>query len=194
MILQAGQPAPDFTICDIRGNTIQLSQLQGKKILLTFYRHVGCPVNHLRFLELSRHDPTFREKGLVVLAIYESSADNLLRYSKNAHYHAQLIANPEFDLYDTYAIELNTLKLLFSMYKGVYAKKIEGEKQATHTFEPEGHPNLLGGDFLINETGCLKRVYYNQFLGDHLPTEEILAFLNDPGYSPVPQPTPCCEE
>ncbi|AKD57106.1 redoxin domain-containing protein [Spirosoma radiotolerans] len=194
MILKANQSAPDFTVRDIQGNPIKLSQFQGNKILLTFYRHVGCPVNHLRFLELSSHDQAFREKGLVVLAVYESSADNLLRYSENEHYHARLIANPEFDLYEMYAIELNTLKLLFSMYKGVYAKKVEGKKRAKHAFEPEGHSNLLGGDFLISEDGLLKRVYYNQFLGDCLPTEEILAFINDPRYSPAPQPTPCCEE
>ncbi len=186
------QSAPDFISRDIWGNTIQLNQFLGSKVLLTFYRHVGCPVHHLRFLEMSSYDREFRKKGLVVLAVYESSKANLVRYSENENYYARLIANPEFDLYEKYGIECNTLKLLFSMYKGVAAKKAAGEKRARHKFEPEGHPDLLGGDFLIGENGQLKRGYYNQFLGDHLPIEEIFAFINDPCYSPGLRRAPCC--
>lgn len=193
MILAVNQSAPGFTSRDIRGDEIQLNQFLGKKVLLTFYRHVGCPVHHLRFLELSRYDREFREKNLVVLAVFESSIANLLRYSENENYYARLIANPEFDLYEKYGIEFNTLKLLFSMYKGVSAKRAEGEKRSRHKFEPEGHPDLLGGDFLIGENGVLRKVYYNQFLGDHLPVKEIFAFINDPGYSPGAPPALCCE-
>ncbi len=183
MILKVNQYAPDFITRDIEGKVVQLSQLHGQKVLLTFYRHVACPVNHLRFRELSRHDREFRKKGLVVLAVYESSRDNLLQYSEDENYYARLIANPEFDLYEKYDIELNTLKLLFSMYKGSPAKAAEGQRYFKHRFEVEGHPNLLGGDFLIGEDGHLKQVYYNQYLGDHLPVKEILDFINDPGYS-----------
>jgi len=151
-------------------------------VLLTFYRHVACPISHLRFRELSRLDHEFRKKGLIVLAVFESSRDNLIRYSEDEQYYARPIPNPEFDLYERYDIELNTLKILFSMYKGAPAKSIEGKRQFKHRFEPEGHPDLLGGDFLIGEDGFLKQVHYNQFLGGHLSVVEIRAFLNNPTY------------
>lgn len=182
MILTVNQYAPDFITRDIEGKTIQLSQLQGQKVLLSFYRHVACPITHLRFRELNSYDREFRNKGLVALAVYESSKDNLLKYSEDENNYARLIANPEFDLYEMYHIELNTLKLLFSMYKGAPARSAEGQKYLKHRFKPEGHVNLMGGDFLIGEDGYLKQVYYSQYLGDHLPLKEILAFINDPGY------------
>ena len=193
MNLKINQPAPDFITRDIKGKTVQLSQLQGQKVLLTFYRHIACPVNHLRFQELSRYDQEFCQKALVVLAIYESSSENLLRYCEDEHYYARLIANPDFDLYKKYDIELNTLKLLFSMYKGGHAKAAEGLKSMKHRFKPEGHPNLMGGDFLIGEDGYLKQVHYNQYLGDHLPTNEILTFINNPDYKANAQSSPSCD-
>jgi len=177
MPLKKNQPAPNFRTADISGKPVTISDFKGKKILLTFYRHVGCPVNNLRFQQLRQYDPYFKEQELVVLAVYESSIENLIRYSRDESFYARLIANPEFDLYTQYEIEQSTLKMLFSMYKGVFAKSMEGKKYFKERFEPEGHQNLLGGEFLIGEDGNLKHIYYNQYLGDHIPTSEILKFV-----------------
>ncbi len=177
MPLFENQPAPDFQATDISGNAVHISALQGRKVLLTFYRHVGCPFTNLRFHELQKLDSYFSEMGLVVLAVYESSSDNLKRYSRDESFYARMIANPEFDLYRLYDIELSTLKILFSMYKGAIAKAAEGNRMFKENFGPEGHTNVLGGDFLIDEAGCIKYAYYNQYLGDHLPVRDILRFL-----------------
>jgi peroxiredoxin Q/BCP len=180
MPLQKNQPAPDFMTADIFGKPVAISAFKGKKILLTFYRHVGCPVNNLRFQELRQYDTYFKEQDLVVLAVYESSVENLTRYCRDESFYARLIANPEFNLYTQYEIEQSTLKMLYSMYKGVFAKSLEGRKHFKDQFEPEGHQNLLGGDFLIGEDGHLKHIYYNQYLGDHMPTSKILKFAQSP--------------
>ena len=193
MILRNNQTAPEFSVNDVCGNPIRLSEFRGKKVLLTFYRHVGCPVHHLRFMQLSKYDQVFRDAGITVIAIFESSAQNLLKYCQDENFYARLVANPEFDLYQLFDIEVNNMKLLYSMYTGVFAKRTAGQKIARHQFEPEGHRDLLGGEFLIDEEGQIKRVYYNQYLGDHLPVEEILAFVNDPGYAAGIQESPCCE-
>jgi peroxiredoxin len=142
MMLKANQPAPDFMVKDIWGINVQLSSFKGKKSLLTFYRHVGCPVNHLRFLELQKLGDFFKKRNLVIIAIYESCTENLQLYSKDEQFHAQLIANPELDLYGKYYVEQNTLKFLFSMYKGVFSKVQAGKKLLKHQFEHEGYNNL----------------------------------------------------
>jgi peroxiredoxin Q/BCP len=179
MPLIENQPAPDFRATDISGSTIRISDLKGKKILLTFYRHVGCPFTNLRFLELQKLDRYFREMNLVVLAVYESSNENLLRYSRDESFYARMIANPEYDLYSLYDIELSTLKILYSMYKGAFAKREEGRRRFKENFCPEGRTNTLGGDFLIDEDGCIKCAYYNQYLGDCLPVNDIIRFLKN---------------
>ena len=39
--LEIGSLAPDFTLVDCYGNTISLSELRGKKVLLYFYTSSG---------------------------------------------------------------------------------------------------------------------------------------------------------
>ncbi len=178
MKLKPSQIAPDFTATAISSNLIQLSTFKGKKVFLTFYRNVGCPVCNLRFHELLPLEKEFQAKGAIVLAVYESSAANLKRYAGNENYHTQMIANPEFDLYEKYAIERSTIKLLSSIYKGVIGKAERGKKLFKQKFDQDGHANLLGAEFLIDENGRIVTAYYNQFIGDHLQVRDIKAFLN----------------
>ena len=179
MSLIENQPAPDFRATDITGRPISISALKGKKILLTFYRHVACPFTNLRFLELQELDSYFSEMGLVVLAVYESSSANLQHYSRGESFYARMISNPRYDLYSLYDIEQSPLKILYSMYKGAYAKSEEGRRRFKEKFCPEGRKDTLGGDFLIDEDGCIKYAYYNQYLGDHLPVKDIIHFLKN---------------
>jgi peroxiredoxin Q/BCP len=173
------KPAPDFQNTDISGNTVSISALKGKKILLSFYRHVGCPITNLRFLELQKLDKYFNEMQLEVLAIYESSAVNLQRYSQEEKFYARMVAHPEYDLYNLYDIEQSTLKILFSMYKGAFAKAEEGRRKFKEKFISEGRSNTLGADFLIDEYGIVQYAYYNQYLGDHMPVKNIFDFLKE---------------
>lgn len=179
MQLIENQPAPDFQAKDISGSPVRISDLKGKKILLTFYRHVACPFTNLRFLELQALDSYFREMDLVVLAVYESGSENLQRYSHDESFYARMIANPEYDLYSLYDIEQSTLKILYSMYKGAYAKGEEGRRRFKENFCPEGRKDTLGADFLIDEAGLIQYAYYNQYLGDHLPVKDIIRFLKN---------------
>ncbi len=41
--LTAGNIAPDFTVTDVKGKTISLSDYKGKAVLLVFLRYAGCP-------------------------------------------------------------------------------------------------------------------------------------------------------
>jgi peroxiredoxin Q/BCP len=179
MPLSENQPAPDFQVTDVLGNPVCLSALKGRKILLTFYRHVGCPFTNLHFLGLQELDSYFQEMDIVVLAIYESDSENLQRFIQNESFYARLIANPSYDLYSLYQIEQSALKILYSMYQGAYAKGELGRKKFKESFCPEGRKDTLGGDFLIDEHGIIKYAYYNQYLGDHMPMREIIKFLKN---------------
>ena len=178
MKVQKSQIAPDFKTTDIDGNQVQLNSFMGQKVFLTFYRNVGCPVCNLRFHELLKIEKELKEKNIVVLAVYESSKANLKKYTEKESYYTRMIANPGFDLYEKYAIERSTLKLLSSIYKGVIGKAEQGKKLYKQKFEQDGHANLMGAEFLIDEKGKIVTAYYNQFIGDHLPIKEIKDFIN----------------
>ena len=172
------QAAPTFTTTDVNGKPVSLADLRGKKILLTFYRNVGCPICNLRFHEIQEQAAYFKSKDLVVLAVYESSAENMKTYLDGENPYAVLIPNPDQSLYQLYEIERSTGKVFKSLFNGAMRKAKRGKKLFKAKMKQDGHGNTIGGDFLIDEHGMVKTAYYGKFVGDHLPIEKIKDFIN----------------
>jgi peroxiredoxin len=178
MKIQPPNAAPTFTIKDVNGAVINLSDYKGKKVMLTFYRNVGCPVCNLRFHELQEQANYFKSKGLTLLAVYESSAENMKTYLEGENYYATMIPNPDLSLYKLYNIERSSIKLMKGMFHGAMAKTKKGKKLFKTEIKHDTNSNLIGADFLIDENGNVKTAYYGKYVGDHLPLAEIKQFLN----------------
>ena len=179
MKIKEKQAAPDFTVQDVHGATINLAAYKGKKILLTFHRNTGCPVCNLRFHEIEQQTAYFKSKNLVVIAIYESSRENLKKYLENENPYAVMIPNPEQNLYKLYDIDHSLGKIFKGiLFRGTLKKVNEGKKLYKSKMKQDGNANTIGADFLIDENGLVKRAYYGKFLGDNLPLEDIKTFLN----------------
>lgn len=178
MKIRPSQAAPDFSIKDINGAAVNLSDYKGKKVMLTFYRNVGCPICNLRFHELQEQAGYFKSKGLVMLAVYESTAENMKQYLEGEECYSTMIPNPDQRLYKLYGIERSSGKLIKGMVHGAMGKMKEGKALFKKKIKLDGNTNRISADFLIDENGNVKTAYYGKFIGDHLPIEDIKRFLN----------------
>lgn len=59
MKLSTGTKAPDFAVEDIYGNLVHLSDYQGKKVILGFFRNVNCPFCNMRVHQLMKLKESF---------------------------------------------------------------------------------------------------------------------------------------
>jgi peroxiredoxin len=178
MKIEPPQSAPTFMIEDVNGNSVNLSDYKGKKVMLTFYRNVGCPVCNLRFHQLQEQAALFESKGLVLLAVYESTAENMKQYLAGESPYATMIPNPDQSLYKLYEVERSGGKMMKGMFHGAMGKMKKGKKLFKTQIKQDGNTNRIGADFLIDENGNVVRAYYGKFIGDHLPIESIKQFLN----------------
>jgi thioredoxin-dependent peroxiredoxin len=178
MKLSSNQTAPTFTITDVTGKTINLAEYKGKKVLLSFYRNVGCPVCNFRFHELQMQSEYFKAKDLVVIAVYESTAENMKQYLEGESFYAQMIPNSDEQLYKLYALDKSMGKMMKGMFHGAMGKLKAGKAQFRKKIKQDGNASRIGADFLIDESGRIKTAYYGKYLGDHLPLADIKAFLN----------------
>jgi thioredoxin-dependent peroxiredoxin len=172
------QAAPSFTVKDVNGTTVNLADFKGKKILLTFYRNVGCPVCNLRFHELQEQADLFKTKNLVVLAIYESTPENMKTYLEGETVYATMIPNPDQSLYQLYDIDKSMGKVMKGMFHGAMGKMKAGKKLFKKKIAQDGNSNRISADFLIDEKGNVRTAYYGKYVGDHLPIVDIKQFLN----------------
>ncbi len=176
--VSAKQSAPTFTAQSLSGTTVNLADYRGKKVLLSFYRNAGCPVCNLRFHQLQEQAALFQSKGLVVLAVYESSADKMKQYVEGETYYATILPDPALNLYQLYGIELSMGKVMKGMFHGAMGKMSQGKKLFKSKIKQDGNSNRIGADFLIDENGKVVTAHYDRYIGDELPVADIIKFIN----------------
>jgi peroxiredoxin Q/BCP len=72
--LQKGDNAPQFSALDEKGNTIQLKDYSGKKLVLFFYPKASTPGCTVEACDLRDNYNLFLEKGYDVLGVSADSA------------------------------------------------------------------------------------------------------------------------
>lgn len=179
MKLYKNQPAIDFSVADIYGKQINLSDFKGHKIHLGFFRNVNCPFCNLRVHQLSKLNADFEAKDVKVIYFFESDSRLLLK----SIFHQEispipLIGDPQKKIYAQYGVEPSVLKSISTLFSKDALKDIkagsalhlpvEKDKQATQT--------LIPADFLIDEKFTIQTAHYGKHLNDHISIDEIKRF------------------
>ena len=113
-----GDRVPDFTVKDLDGNTIQMSDYVGKKTLLVFFRFASCPLWAVGFAQLIQNYPEDSKKGLNIIAVFESSPEYIRRYVNDKRKVSfPVIANLEGNLYNVKKPMMGTMKSIFRIFK-----------------------------------------------------------------------------
>lgn len=171
--LTEGNLAPDFSAKDSNGDLITLSSFKGKKVLLSFYRNVGCPVCNFRFHELQKESAFLKENNIVLISIYESTQENLRKYLMDDRFYSIMISDNEEQLYTLYKVDRSYGKIIRGMINGAIGKLNQGKKLFKKPISQDGNTNRIGADFLMDENRKIIISHYHKYLGDDLPFQRI---------------------
>ena len=178
MKIKENQQAPLFSSKDVYGNEVKLSDFKGKKVLLMFNRNVGCPVCNLQYHQLSENVAYFKEKDLVVLSVYESTAESMKKYLEGESIFSTMIPDPGLSLYKLYDVERSMGKVMKGIFNGAVSKAKKGKKLFSKKIEQDGNTDRINAEFLIDTNGIVTAAHYGKYLGDHLSIEEIKALVH----------------
>jgi len=175
MKLKSGQPAKNFSSLDLAGNSISLTDYEGRHLMLSFYRYAACPLCNLRVHQLIQHYDSFVEKKLHLLAVFQSPSESIHKYAGKQKAPFPIIADPQRKLYRLYGVEsswsgflkgsLRIPMVTSALIKGFWPGKMEGIK------------SMVPADFLIGPDLTVQVAYYGNDIGDHLPVEKINLWL-----------------
>ncbi len=153
MTLQAGTPAPDFTLPDENGEQHSLSDFRGKPLVLYFYPKddtKGCTTEACGF----RDDySAYQQAGVEIVGISPDSSKSHMKFKNKYELPFTLLADVGHQVADQY---------------GVWGRK---------KFMGREYDGIFRTTFLIDMDGKIRKVFEKVRPAGH--SAEILASLND---------------
>ncbi len=143
-MLQAGQPAPDFNLPDADMESLDLSELLGKKhVVLYFYPKDDTPGCTIEAIEFSDHEEDFERCGCVVLGV---SRDDCISHAEFRDKHGlsvRLLADSDGEVCESYGVwqmkEKNGVKKMGIVRSTFIIDRKGVVRHALYGVNPKGH-------------------------------------------------------
>jgi peroxiredoxin Q/BCP len=102
--LKAGYKAPDFRSTNQNGNTVNLSDFTGKKLVLFFYPKASTPGCTLEACNLSDNYSRFKAAGYAILGVSADSAKRQLNFKNKYGFPYDLLADEDKLVIEAYGV------------------------------------------------------------------------------------------
>lgn len=103
-MLEAGQQAPDFTLCDKDGHPVSLSDFRGKKVVLYFYPKDSTPGCTREACAFAGAYGEFQKRGVMVIGVSKDSAASHRKFAERNHLPFLLLSDPELTVIRAYDV------------------------------------------------------------------------------------------
>lgn len=127
--LEAGQPAPDFTLPDQDGTPIALSSLRGRKVILYFYPEADTPACTTEACDFRDNLATLGSAGYTVYGVSRDDLSKLQAFAAGHGLSYPLLSDPDrrvHELYGTWG------------EKSLYGKTVVGVIRSTFVIDERG--------------------------------------------------------
>jgi len=146
--LKEGDLAPAFSALNEKGQTVNLADYQGKKLVLYFYPKDDTPGCTAESCSLRDGYPRFQSQGFEILGVSPDSVKKHVKFQDKYSLPFNLLADEDHAVAEAY---------------GVW-----GEKK----FMGRAYMGIFRTTFVIDETGKIERVISKVDTGNH--TEQLL--------------------
>jgi len=150
--LQAGAPAPSFSLPNEHGDIVNLTDLAGKKVLLYFYPKAMTPGCTVQAQCLRDAQADFTDRNVVVLGISPDAVKRLPKFIEKENLNFSLLSDEDHAIAEAFGV-WGEKKFMGKVYDGIHRIS-----------------------FLIDEQGVVERVFDKFKTKDHHTT--VLEFLN----------------
>ena len=134
-MLSIGSNAPEFQLSDQDGNTVNIKDFEGQKVLLWFYPKASTPGWTTQWQGLRDEFKNFKKYNTVILGMSADSIKAQNNFCAKQEFPFQLLSDPD--------------KEVMRSYKAIGMKKMYGR-------EYEG---ILRVAYLIDENGKIEQAY-----------------------------------
>ena len=173
--LSKGDPVPNFEGTDLRGNRVRLSDFEGQKLMISFYRHAECLFCDLRLHELLEQYDELNSPGLRFVAVFQSPLEEALANEELLQVPFAVIPDPEHILYKQFGVTRGSL-LGYIIGALKLNRVFKAFSNSYYIRSGSGNRFLYPADFLINEDHTIHTAYYANNIASHLSLKAVRMF------------------
>jgi peroxiredoxin Q/BCP len=128
-VIEAGQAAPDFELTSDSGETVTLSALRGRPVVLYFYPRDDTPGCTTQACGIRDSYDELTERGAVVLGVSPDRETSHVKFKEKYGLPFTLLADPDHDAAEKYGTWVE---------KRNYGKTYMGMERSTFLIDSEG--------------------------------------------------------
>lgn len=117
--LKVGDKVPDFSALDEQGNTIELSDYQGKKLIVFFYPKASTPGCTMEGCNLRDNYTTLKKEGFELLGVSADSQQRQANFKKKYKFPFPLLADEDHTVINTFGV-WGPKKFMGRAYDGIH--------------------------------------------------------------------------
>jgi peroxiredoxin Q/BCP len=128
-MVEEGKPAPDFALTSDSGETVKLSDLRGKPVVLYFYPKDDTPGCTAQACGIRDDYGQFEERGAVVLGVSPDDESSHVTFKEKYGLPFTLLADPTHEVSEEYGVWKE---------KNYAGKKYMGVERSTFLIDSQG--------------------------------------------------------
>ena len=128
-MLEVGMKAPEFTLSDKDGNTVNLSDFLGRKVVVYFYPKDNTPGCTRQACAFADAYEGYKSRDVVVIGISKDSVASHLKFAQKHDLPFILLSDPELQAIQAYGVWQE---------KKLYGKVSMGVVRSTYVIGPDG--------------------------------------------------------
>lgn len=117
--LQVGEKVPDFSVSDDKGNTHQLSDYKGQKLVVFFYPKANTPGCTAEACDLRDHYKELQDAGYALLGVSADSEKKQHNFSEKYNFPFPLLADEDKQVINAFGV-WGPKKFMGREYDGIH--------------------------------------------------------------------------
>jgi peroxiredoxin Q/BCP len=127
--MERGETAPDFALQNQDGETVRLSELRGRNVVLYFYPKADTPGCTTQACGVRDRTADYESAGAVVLGVSPDPPKKLRKFADKYGLAFTLLADEDHAVAEAYGVWVE---------KSMYGKKYWGNERTTFVIDPKG--------------------------------------------------------
>jgi peroxiredoxin Q/BCP len=128
-VVEEGAPAPDFELQSDEGETVTLSGLRGRPVVLYFYPRDDTPGCTTEACEFRNAYDRFRDQGVEILGVSPDTESSHQKFKSKYELPFTLLADPDHEAAEAYGVWKE---------KKRYGRTYEGVERSTFVIDADG--------------------------------------------------------